>query len=329
MLEKLTIQGLPTGTCSEKNIQSARRKMDYGQRLQQLYDFHHHLDTVSHEIEEKNVYPVFYSNHNHHINIAGMREVVENLSCRPHDMYVAVAYSLLNGGQDKKIVSSANGLVPLLEEENIHMVPIALKKDLWKIKKSVSKSEGAEAAREAMRDAMVVGERNMNYLQQTLHEDAGLIVFPASTTEEAVKEKGIRPGMKKVKSPFLGEMHQKAKEIGRDILWVPIGMRDTNRIAEPRTSKLHKRALYEVGKEVLGMQLGIDLGQINPISTIKVGEPFYIENDSVDSNALNDFLMFQVAALLPREVRGEYGIDETSVAELTKDKFHVLKPEKT
>lgn len=323
MPERSQIHGLPQDYGTIENQLAVTKKIDYATRLQEIYDYNNYLDLVSKEIK-KGAYPIFYSNHNHHANIAGMQMVIDALEYRPKDIYVVLAYTLLNIGQDEKLVNFAKGLIPALEKDAIHPVPVTRPKDAFTLKKMIGDKYGRDAGRQAARDAMEVSDNNYQFLKETLCEDAGMVVFPPSTTEEAMKEDGKRKGMQRVESPFLTGIYQEARKVGRDILWVPIGMRDTNRIAEPRSTRTHMRANFEVAKEIVGMQLGIDLGAINPIATVKIGEPFYIESDEIYGNSLNDFAMSEVARLLPQNARGEYEIPGQNAHELCVNKPHRL-----
>lgn len=257
------------------------------------------METVSSEISDNDAFPIFYSNHNQHLNIAGMHKLVQALPTRPDDVYAVVAWSLLNDGQDPKIVSFAKALIPFLEKDGVHLVPVARPKDISDLRSNGQKAE-AKFALQATR-------QNMELLGDSLSQSAGLILFPAATTSEAVKDAhGKRPGMGRVEGNFMQDFAVKAREIGRPVLWVPVGMVDTNRIVEPRESNPHLRAKFEIGKDKLFGRLGINA--VTPIARIVVGEPFYIADpQSFSGNEFNDFVMPKVAILLPKEARGVYG----------------------
>jgi hypothetical protein len=296
--EHLSIQGLPEEVGNDRNVQKVSQKMEYGQALQRLVDPNNYLGEVSRKISRENVYPIFYSNHNQHLNIAGMRKVYQSLSSRPKDLYVAIAYSLVNGGQNAQIINFARGLMPTLGEERTHLVPLARPKDII----SLREEQGKEEAKKALRSSVY----NRQLINKTLNEDAGLILFPEATTEGAVKDKkGKRRGMIKVEGNFVEDFVKEASEIERQLLFVPIGMVDTNRIVEPRTSRPHLRAAFEIGKEKVADALGVDFGPIKEIASIVVGEPFY--PDEIDNRNFNFDLMSKVAELLPEEARGFYG----------------------
>lgn len=282
----------------------------YGQQMQELTDPFNYLNEVSERIKE-GAYPVFYSNHNQHLNISGFREVIAGLPVRPENLYVAVAHSLVNEGQDPKIVAFGKSMAPILATDNIHMIPVAREKDLEKLKK-----ESLEKAEVAGRDTF----HNLRHLSLTLKEDAGFIFFPEATTEGAVKVNGKRSGMIEVTDNLFEWVISNAQRYGRELVFVPVGMVDTNRILEPRTSNAHLRPKLEILKDVVSHQLGIDMGSISKLAKVVVGQPFGVydiwesgvgklENGKFvfeDDSALNSFMMRQVSVLLRKEDRGFY-----------------------
>lgn len=299
MERKKEIVGIPTHFGEETYVKRVAQNLGYGERLQKICDSNKYLENISSEVAKNNAFPVFYSNHNQHLNIAGMHKIIQSLPVRPDDIYSVVAWSLLNDGQDQKIVNFAKALVPFLEKDKVHLVPVARPKDISDMR--------AGGQKEQAKFALQATRRNMELLESSVSESAGLILFPAATTAEAVKDEyGKRPGMGRVEGNFMQDFAVKAQEIGRPTLWVPIGMVDTNRIVEPRESNPHLRAKLEIGKDKLFSHFGID--PITSIAKIVVGEPFYIENpDKFSGNEFNDFVMPKVAALLPENARGVYG----------------------
>lgn len=291
--------GIPTDFGEASYVAHVAQNLGYGERLQRIVDPNRFAEMVSSEVSDNDAFPVFYSNHNQHLNIAGMHKLVQALPVRPDDMYAVVAWSLLNDGQNPKIVSFAKALVPFLEKDGLHLVPVARPKDISDMRTNGQKVQ-AKFALQATR-------HNMQLLETSLSESAGLILFPAATTAEAVKDEyGKRPGMGRVEGNFMQDFAVKAKEVGRSILWVPVGMADTNRIVEPRESNPHLRAKIEIGKDKLFGRFGINT--ITPIASIVVGEPFYIdEPQDFSGNEFNDFVMPKVAGLLPERGRGVYG----------------------
>ncbi len=285
-------------------------RVNYGQQMQELVDPFNFLDEVSRRIEA-GAYPVFFSNHNQHLNIGGFREVITHLSARPENLYVAVAHSLVNEGQDPKIVAFGKSMAPILANDAIHMIPVAREKDLEKLKK-----DSEEKAEVAARDTF----HNLRHLSLTLKEDAGFIFFPEATTEGAVKVNGKRSGMIEVTDNLFEWVMSNAQRYGRELVFVPVGMVDTNRILEPRTSNAHVRPKLEILKDRVSHQLGIDMGPISKLAKVVVGQPFdmydiwesgvgKLENGKFvfdDDSALNTYMMRQVAVLLRKEDRGFY-----------------------
>lgn len=299
MEREAEVMGLPTNFGEESYLAHVAKNLEYGERLQRIVDPNNFIYKVSAEICDGDAFPVFFSNHNQHLNIAGMHKLIGALPFRPDDMYAVVAWSLLNDGQNAKIVSFAKALVPFLEKDSIHLVPLARPKDIADMR--------ANGQKEQARFALHATRQNMELLENSLTKSAGLILFPGATTAEAVKDEfGVRPGMGKVEGNFMQDFAIKAKEVGRNVLWVPAGMVDTNRIVEPRESNPHLRAKFEIGKDKLFGHFGIDV--ITPIAQIVLGEPFYIENPSAFSgNEFNDYVMPKVAELLREKDRGYYG----------------------
>lgn len=289
---KMGILGVPE--VIERNP-AVEEKIDYAQRLQELIDPNNHIERAS-ELIGRGAYPIFYSNHNQHVNIAGMRNVYNSLSQRPEDLYFAVAYSLLNSGQERSLISFAQGLMPLVEKESVHFVPVGRAKDIAKVRKD----EGNEAARRVV----AVTRSNLDFLYSTLEDDAGFIFFPETTTQGAVKHNGTRSGMIRVDNTMFSDFIDRAGETGRELAFIPVGMVDTNKIAEPRTSKPHMRVLFEIGKEKTRNKLGVKLGGIKPLAKVVVGEPFLWGNQNTDD--VNGYLMGKVAELLPADARGYY-----------------------
>ena len=294
------IEGLPEDFGGIENVQKVARNMEFGQRLQELVDPYNYLDCASDKIANHDVYPVFYSNHNQHLNIAGMREVIQSLKSRPDDVYVVVAWSLVNGGQDERIVDFAKGLIPTLAKDSIHLVPLARPSDILTMR--------AERKYDEAKKAMRVTRANIGVLEQSLGESAGLIVFPEATTAGAVKDKnGRRPGVGRAEGNFVKDFHSKAHELGRRVLHVPIGMEGTNRIIEPRQSNPHLRAKFEIAKQLVVDQLGVNANVIMPLSKIIAGPPFIIEDpDQYEVAEYNDYLMAIVASLLNENDRGVF-----------------------
>lgn len=294
--ERPKILGIPEGLVRNPGVE---QRMEYAHMFQELVDPDDNLSMVSAYIDE-GAYPVFYSNHNQHINIAGMREVYSSLESRPDDLYFIVAYSLVNSGQDKSLIKFAQGLMPMLEEEKVHFVPVARPKDLHKIRQE----EGNNSAREALK----VTRNNLEFVFSTLKEDAGLILFPETTTEGAVKKKGVRSGMIEVKNTILPDTIEMAGKVKRDLVFVPVGMVNTNRIVEPRKSKPHPGILLRIGKEMVVSRLGVGFGKIKPVAEVRVGEPILWDSVSnkIPLNEANSYLMGKVAELLPEEARGYY-----------------------
>lgn len=309
LLEHLQISGLPEVLESNPKVEE---RLEYAQKLQELVDPQNHLGEVSNAISD-GAYPIFYSNHNHHLNIAGMRMVYQSLKIRPKDLHVAVSYTLLNFGQEAKLVKFARGIMSLLELDSVHLVPVARKKDIRLIKND----QGITEAKKALRAT----ESNLNFIYSTLSHNAGFIFFPETTTTGAVKgESGKRPGMINVDNSMFGDFIKRAEGSNRELIFVPIGMSGTNRIIEPRISTPHKRALFEISKDKVGAYLGVDLGEIKPLAKVIVGEPFGVYDiweEGVGSlqdqkfvfnnrEELNMFMMKRVAELLSEEERGVY-----------------------
>ncbi len=309
MERKTEIVGLPTNYGGASYLEHVAQNLEYGERLQRIVDTNNYIEKVSSEIDDNKAFPVFFSNHNQHLNIAGMHKLIGALPSRPDDIYTVVAWSLLNDGQNPKIVSFAKALVPFLERDRIHLVPVARPKDISDMR--------ASGQKEQARFALHATRQNMELLENSLTESAGLILFPAATTSEAVKnEFGNRPGMGRVEGNFMQDFAVKAKEIGRPILWVPAGMVDTNRIVEPRESSPHMRAKFEIGKDKIFRHFGLDA--ITPIAQIVLGEPFYIEEpNAFTGNEFNDFVMPKVAMLLHEKDRGYYGPSGQNLHELS------------
>lgn len=299
MERKREIVGIPTDFGEEAYVAHVAQNLGYGEKLQKIIDPNHFIEKVSSEISDNDAFPVFYSNHNQHLNIAGMHKMVQSLPVRPDDVYTVVAWSLLNDGQDPKLVSFAKALIPFLERDGVYLVPVARPKDISDLRASGQKAE-AKFALQATR-------HNMELLGNSLSQSAGLILFPAATTAEAVRDEyGKRPGMGRVEGNFMQDFAVKAQDVGRPVLWVPVGMDDTNRIVEPRESNPHLRAKFEIGKDKLFGRFGINT--VTPIARIVVGEPFYIDDaGKFAGNEFNDFVMPKVAGLLPERARGVYG----------------------
>ena len=85
----------------------------YGQQMQELTDPFNYLNEVSERIKE-GAYPVFYSNHNQHLNISGFREVIAGLPVRPENLYVAVAIHWLTKDKTQKLLHLERVWLPFL-----------------------------------------------------------------------------------------------------------------------------------------------------------------------------------------------------------------------
>lgn len=310
MSERRIVQGLgEVYDMSYPGLNRVEERLGYGQQMQEIVDPYNFLARAS-ELISKGTYPIFYSNHNQHLNIAGFREVLSQLPVRPEDMHVAIAHTLVNEGQDKKIVEFAKTIFPILQKERMHLIPVAREKDI-KTLKETSEEKASIAARDTF--------HNLRHLAATLREDAGFMFFPEATTQGAVKVDGKRSGMVEVTDNLFNWFVSNSQRVGRKIVFVPIGMSGTNNIIEPRTSKAHMKANLQVLKEKVSHQLGIDLGPIKKFAKVVIGEPFGIEdiwlegvgklrNGKIvfEDGELNTYMMKQVAVLLSEEEKGVY-----------------------
>lgn len=311
MVERREVMGLAQGRdLADPKVSRFAERLSYGQEMHDIVDPQNYLGVVSEKISE-NAYPVFYSNHTQHLNIAAFREIVGRLEVRPSDMYVAIAHSLVNEGQDPKIVEFARNLIPVMEQDRIHFIPVAREKDIEKLAED-SPEKATQAGRETI--------HNLRHLSMTFGEDAGFMFFPEATTEGAVKVAGKRSGMIEVTDNLFEWIVKSSQRQGRELIFVPIGMVGTNRIIEPRTSNPHLRAKFEIAKDKIGHQLGVDLGEIAKLAQVVVGEPFGLyeaweegfgeyKNGRFyfpDGKELNAYMMKRVAELLPEDARGYY-----------------------
>lgn len=311
MVERKEVLGLAHGRdIADSKVLRFSEKLSYGQAMHEIFDPQGYLGIVSENISIGQ-YPIFYSNHTQHLNIAAFREIIGRLNPRAADMYVAIAHSLVNEGQDPKIVEFAQNLIPVMQQERIHFIPVAREKDINRLSK-ISKEKADQAARETI--------HNLRYLAMTFGENAGFIFFPEATTEGAVKVDGKRSGMIEVTDNLFEWLIKISQRQGREVFFVPVGMDGTNRIIEPRTSNPHLRVKYEIVKNKIGQQLGVDLGEIPKLARVVVGKPFGLydvweegcgefKNGSYyfpDKKELNTYMMKKVAELLPEEARGFY-----------------------
>ncbi len=278
-------------------VQKAKEQIDFAERLHEFRDPYDSLNILSERILEGD-YPVIYSNHTQHVNIAAFRGIYNRLPIRPDDLYVATAYSLDQGDQGKSLADFTNSLKPVLESEDVHFIPLARSKDLKKYRSE----KDVESARRLISETRQSQQRIMD----TLQSDAGFMFFPEATTEGGMKgEDGSRKGLQEVDNKMFSDLIGGAVRAGRNIAFLPAGIVDANRIIEPRKTDPTVRTKFQFVKSKIGLRP-------STLAYVNIGKVFQIEDvvsndiDISDFNSVNDFMMRKVAELLPEDVRGFY-----------------------
>lgn len=275
-------------------------KIKYMDLLTEYVDPSHMLEALSDEVRN-GAYPVIYSNHNQHGNVVAFMRIAREMSARPEKFYLPVASSLVTGRQNPDMNKSAKEIEPYLQKAGMFFVPLARPED-------VSKYRQDGAPREVVKSLLEQTRQNKDFLLQTVNDpNSGLMMFPEATTKGGDRnESGKRNGMVEVKYSLFPEIIKHANEAGRNVVFLPVGMVDTNRILEPRTSKANPRAVFEIAKHKVAGKMG---ARPSKLSKVVIGDIFRnsdIPVDDGDYKYLNGYFMKKVADLLPEEARGFY-----------------------
>lgn len=251
------------------------------------------------DLIDSGAYPIIYSNHTHHLNIAAFSRIWDALDVRPQKAYVIVAHSLTAGKQTPDLARRSNAIKKLLASNNLHFLEVARPKDIEEYRQS-------GVVEEEIKRAQRQSAESMRTVLESISDNEGLFVFPAGTTEEAVLDKdGVRPGMLEVRTPIMPHVLERAMRKGREVALLPVGNANTFRIAEPRGTSPTISAKLGIGMDMLGFVP-------NKLAKVVIGEPYTLSEMATEgtdlraSNEVNDYVMGKVAMLLPPEARGYY-----------------------
>lgn len=275
-------------------VQKTKEQVDFAESLHDFRDKDGSLDALSKRILEGS-YPVIYSNHTQHVNIVAFRGIYNRLPVRPDNLYIATAYSLDQGDQGKGLADFTNSLRPILENEDVHFIPLARSKDLKKYRD--------ERDFESVRRLISETRQNQQRILVSLQNDAGFMFFPEATTEGGMRdENGNRKGLQEVDNRMFSDLIEEAVRLGRSISFLPAGIVDANKIIEPRKTKPTARTKFQFVKSKIGFRP-------SALARVNIGKVFELQDinlDTSDFNSVNDFMMKKVAELLPEEMRGFY-----------------------
>lgn len=278
----------------DEEVQKTKEQVDFAESLHDFRDKDGSLDALSKRILEGS-YPVIYSNHTQHVNIVAFRGIYNRLPVRPDNLYIATAYSLDQGDQGKGLADFTNSLRPILENEDVHFIPLARSKDLKKYRD--------ERDFESVRRLISETRQNQQRILVSLQNDAGFMFFPEATTEGGMRdENGNRKGLQEVDNRMFSDLIEEAVRLGRSISFLPAGIVDANKIIEPRKTKPTARTKFQFVKSKIGFRP-------SALARVNIGKVFELQDinlDTSDFNSVNDFMMKKVAELLPEEMRGFY-----------------------
>jgi len=275
-------------------VQKTKEQVDFAQSLHEFKDPYNSLDALSERILEGN-YPVIYSNHTQHVNIVAFRGIYNSLAVRPDNFYIATAYSLDQGDQGKGLADFTNSLKPILENEDVHFIPLARSKDVKKYRD--------ERDFESVRKLISETRQNQQRILDTLQNDAGFMFFPEATTEGGMRdENGNRKGLQEVDNKMFSDLIVEAVRVGRNIAFLPVGIVDANKIIEPRKTEPTARTKFQFIKSKIGFRP-------SALASVNIGRVFELQDVNVDIsdfNSVNNFMMRKIAELLPEDMRGFY-----------------------
>lgn len=295
--------GIPvvkTVQAREEDFAKAEFRLNAVDSLTEFVDPFNYLGKFT-KLYKDRAYPLIYSNHNQHSNIAGFRRIWRGMGeARPEHFNVIVAHSLTTGNQMGDLGSSSSAMKQMFEKENVHFLEVMRDKDVVNYQR-----EGIPE--EEIQQAIRFSRNNMLKAYLSLKKDnCGTFVFPAGTTVEADRdERGNRKGMQKVETPILPGFVEAARRFGREVAFLPVGHVNTFRIVEPRETRGKPLAYIGIGMERIG------LGAPKLAKTV-IGEPFTLSQmesfqiDLRNGEEVNDFAMRRVAQLLPVDARGYY-----------------------
>lgn len=136
-------------------------------------------------------------------------------------------------------------------------------------------------------------------LSEIIHEEnSAIFVFPEATLDGGrfdQKKNGIY-GLRRVTKPVIGTMVRMAKEAGRGIVTLAVGISGTNHILSPE-SKLPT-------PEFVGAFVEQQQGKYRFLARVKVGRPVRLEYERGIN--FDELMMRRIAKLLPPDERGDY-----------------------
>lgn len=292
-----------------QNEQRVAKRLDQAESLMEFKDPYGSLNKFS-ELIDAGYVPVIAGNHDHHLDIAGMHGVVSRLSARPQTGWnLIVADSLLEGDQGERLARFANGMRPLLAEQNIHVRGVLREKDVAEYYGEGKKSqEELVAAKKRSRET---AEAILDGVQ----DGTGLVVFPAGTIQESRKRPdGRRFQMGRFDSPFLPSIARRVIKAGRKLAVLTVGMDGVYKIIEPDKKLPTIRGLISIGRMEIADLVGQRTNE-KPIADINIGE--IITDDDLTARGIfikdpnfprkfNDALGFAIASNIAFKQRGYY-----------------------
>lgn len=291
---------------TDLELSRARNRIQYSDMLTRYIDEYDSLGVVSDHIRQGD-YLLAYSDHTQHLNGFAFRRILHDLEVRPRDFYIVIAASLPTGRQSQDLGSGTRATGELFEQEGIHFLEVARRKDLNMFPK------------DQRRDVIDTTKRAIEILQESVNpgSDIGVGVFPETTTEGAVLRpkrgfggqfRKVRNGIQEVTSSLLPDIVRSAERVGREVILLPFANNSTYRIVEPRTTNPHLRAKVEIAKHKLTK------GKLKPtkLAEVRYGRPYTLtemkrDGVNLDSNVeVNAFAMLRVAREKPVLERGYY-----------------------
>lgn len=298
LIEGGSAQNVESYQSSEWGRARARKMLDRMNVLTQYVNREDGVNMLS-DLIDQDAFFVVASNHTHHGNVAAFERVWKSLPVRPERANIVTAYSLTNGGQKQELIDGAVAIRDLLRPQGLDFVEVVRPKDIEQFRADgATEEEIAEIAKKS--------KRNFELILNSVGEDSGLFIFPAGTTEEAVRdENGLRPGLKPVDNSLMSHVFGRAKRIGREVAVLPMAHVNTFRIVEPRTTSPSFAAKFGIGMDTLYLPAP-------KLAQVVIGQPFTLSDMSEagvnvrDNAAVNDFVMRKIARYMPVEARGHY-----------------------
>lgn len=243
------------------------------------------LNELGNLVDETTLLAIIIS-HNSHADILPGIELTKAVRSRfPKigDFYFPVAASLVRGVQGFHAqLLYEEGALPHLQKPALTPLSTVTENDMRNRHLTQSFYEGKQIIKAAK------------------EKDSALLVFAEGTVESGRYDVlGNIRGIQQVNNEFLPFVFQKAKEIGRKVVILPVGITGTNKI-------LSAESIFMTWRGVGALIQDWGFKKPPTLARVIIGHPYELNIEAGQMQEINDRVMSSIAELKPIEERGYY-----------------------